>query len=189
MKKTQTLMVAIVFCLALAASAYAQNMRNMGDHTTPGPTGDKTAFRDCPMMGGTCGISLRQLMRLSLPAGQRAEAAAVMEKHAGDRQALMDQLVEARQACAEERQTDAIFDENAIRRAHQRISAVKEDMAVLRGRIMADLKPILTEEQFTSLSCAPFGPKGKSKPFKGRMRPGCPMMDAWQERQPAADEN
>lgn len=185
MKKTQTMMIAIVFCLALAASAYAQNMRSMEDCNTPGSTRDKTEFRDCPMMGGACGISLRQLMRLSLTDAQRAEVTVVMEKHDGDRQALMDRLAAARQACADDRQMDATFDEDAIRRAHQRISAVKEDMAVLRARILADLKPILTEEQFKSLSCAPSGPKGKSKPFKGRMRPGCPMMDAWQNSLPA----
>ena len=185
MKKTQTMMVALIFCLALTASAYAQNMHSMGDRNTPGPTGDNTAFRDCPMMGGACGIALRQLMRLSLTDAQKAEVAAVMEKYGSDQQALMDRLAAARQACADDRQMDAAFDEEAIRRAHQRTSAVKEDMAVLRGRILADLKPILTEKQFTSLSCAPSGPKGKSEPFKGRMRPGCPMMDAWQDSLPA----
>ena len=96
MKKTQTMMIAIVFCLALAASAYAQNMRSMEDCNTPGSTRDKTEFRDCPMMGGACGISLRQLMRLSLTDAQRAEVTVVMAKHDGDRQALMDRLTPGR---------------------------------------------------------------------------------------------
>lgn len=178
-------MITLIACLALAASAYAQNMRNMGDRPAAGRNWDQTAFNDCPMMGGACGISLRQLTRLSLTDAQKAEVSAVLEKYRSDQQTLMDRLAATRQACAEERQMDATFDEDAIRRAHQRISAVKEDVAVLRGKILADLKPILTEEQFTSLSCSPFGSKGKPKPFKGRMRSGCPMMDAWQDRLPA----
>lgn len=185
MKKIRTMMITLTACLALAATAYAGNMRGMGnDDQTPWGRDNRPGFYGCGMMGGPCGISIKQLLRLDLTDAQRAEVTAVIEKHREARQSLMNQLMDAREACAQNQQPDVVFDETAIRQTHQQVSAVKEEMAVLRGKIMAELKPILTEAQLEALSRGPSGPggKGKTKPYKGRMRmdrpmPDCPMMN------------
>lgn len=188
MKSIRTLMITLISCLSLAATAYAGDMRGPGDGTGPERTGGGPGFYGCPMMGGpggACGISLKQIMRLDLTDAQRTEVTAVMDKYRDTQKSLMDQMAAARQACAENRRADAVFDEVAIRQNHQNISAVKEEMAVLRGRIVAELKPILTETQMEKLAGGPLGRRGNPEALKGRMRPDCPMMDALQDTQHA----
>jgi Spy/CpxP family protein refolding chaperone len=187
MKNVQTLMITLVVCLALAATAYAGNMRKMGPHDQFYKSRtDRSGYHGCGMMGGACGISLRQLLRLDMTDAQRAEAIAVMETYRSDRMALTEQLVAARAACAETMRLDAAFDEEAIRQSHRAVAAVMEELAVLRGKMTADIQPILTSDQIEALATGAVESKGKAGPSRERMRLYCPMIDQGQEMQDAS---
>jgi Spy/CpxP family protein refolding chaperone len=191
MKNVQTLMITLVACLALAATAVAGNMRGMGpqDRYHQGRTANLGCYGP-GMMGIACGLPFSHILRLDLTDAQRAEAMAVMEKYKDDQKALLDELISARQACTDAMKPDAAFDEDAIRQSHRAVAAVSEELAVLRGKIMADLKPILTWDQMEALTTGAMKPKGRAMSPRERMRPYCPMIDQWkvQDTSPAAGD-
>ncbi len=104
-----------------------------------------------PGHGGHGSKGFGMLRALDLTADQRTQ---VREIFAGHREAMRDngdRIMAAKTALIEATHL-APLDEQAVRDAHRELSAAKEDQAVLRARILADIRGILTPEQQARLT-------------------------------------
>ena len=86
----------------------------------------------------------------SLSKEQKTKVAEILSKYKGE----MDQHRDAF-ATAAEKVADAVhadtFDEAQIRQAFKDASAIREEMTVLRARIMSEIRPLLTADQLKKL--------------------------------------
>lgn len=89
---------------------------------------------------------LRVLEKLALNADQEREIASILGKHRDEIGKAFTGMVEARQALREAMTAD-VFSENAVRMAAQQVSEQAVQAAVLRARIVNEVKPVLTAEQ------------------------------------------
>jgi len=129
----------------------------------------------CPMakdgyhMGmGKGGGGIYQQLNLSDP--QQEKVKAVMDSHQAEMQALDEKIDAARKSVHDAVHAD-IYNEAAIRDAHKTLAAEMEDMAVVRGKIFTEIRPLLTPEQVTQLKEM----KGRGHGKMGD-RPKCPAM-------------
>jgi Spy/CpxP family protein refolding chaperone len=96
-------------------------------------------------MGG--GMAFQQL---NLTDQQQEQVKAVMDTHQSEMQGFDEKIDAARKSVHEAVHAD-IFDETAIRNAHKTLATEMENMAVLRGKIFTEIRPILTPEQLTQV--------------------------------------
>jgi len=83
---------------------------------------------------------------LDLTADQKKKVDDILTKHQDERKKLMDSLREAQE------QLNTVisakeFDEAAFRQAFQQASSIKENLAVLREKMIPELKAVLSPEQ------------------------------------------
>jgi len=93
---------------------------------------------------------MRRLNELKLSDQQQEQVKAIMDSHQSEMQALNEKIDAARKSVHEAINADT-FNEQAIRDAHKALAAEMENMAVLRGSIFSEIRPILTPEQLTQL--------------------------------------
>ena len=87
---------------------------------------------------------------LNLSEQQQKQVKAVMDSHQKEIQGLNEKIDAARKSVHEAIHADT-FNERAIRDAHKALAMEMENMAVLRGSIFSEIRPILTTEQVTQL--------------------------------------
>jgi Spy/CpxP family protein refolding chaperone len=117
--------------------------------------------------GMDCGMMFQQL---NLTDQQQEQVKAVMDKHQSEMQGFNEKIDAARKAVHEAVHTDT-FNETAIRDAHKTLATEMENMAVLRGKIFAEIRPILTPEQLTQVK-----EMRDRKSEKKQNRKKCPAM-------------
>ena len=120
---------------------------------------------NCPMMkDGKCQMSKdghhmgkgmgmgggMMFQQLNLSDQQQEQVNAVMDTHQTEMKALDEKIDAARKSVHEAVHGDT-FNEQAIRDAHKTLSTEMENMAVLRGKIFSEIRPVLTPEQVTQL--------------------------------------
>jgi Spy/CpxP family protein refolding chaperone len=109
---------------------------------------------DCPMMGGPHhgkGFGpMGMLKELNLTSEQQAKVDSIMEQHKGEVRSMDDKVDASRQSLHEAIHND-VFDEQKIREASKSLAADKEEMDVLRGRMFAEIRTVLTPEQVAQL--------------------------------------
>ena len=91
-------------------------------------------------------FGLRNFLELKLSDSQQAEMVNIITKYQDQRESLRSSMMEARnglQAVLEAEQ----FNEEQARKAFQKASALREEMFVVRGKMMGELKAVLTPEQ------------------------------------------
>jgi len=108
--------------------------------------------------------------QLNLSGQQQEQVKAVMDSYQAEMKALDEKIDTARKSVHEAVHAD-IYNETAIRDAHKTLSAEMEDMAVLRGKIFSEIRPLLTPEQVTQLKEM----RGRKHGKMGN-RPKCPAM-------------
>lgn len=90
--------------------------------------------------------SMRMLEKLDLTESQQAQVDAIMDQRKDEKVALRESVKNAGKSLREAVHAD-IFDEQAVRSASKTLSSKMEEMAVLRARIFAEVRAILTPEQ------------------------------------------
>jgi len=129
-KKTLTVMmvVSILFMLALAAEAGP-----FGYHSKKGGMESKLA-------------GLRTLLELRLSDSQQVKMLSIINKYQGEKENLRNSMKEARKSLSAVLDTEPFNEENA-RKAFKKASAMREEMFVLKAKMMTELKAVLTPEQ------------------------------------------
>jgi Spy/CpxP family protein refolding chaperone len=89
---------------------------------------------------------LKTFLELKLSDSQQAEMLSIIAKHQDKRENALRVFRKARKAL-QTRIQNAECNEVAVRKAIQEVHAMREDLIVLKGKIMAELKGVLTPEQ------------------------------------------
>ncbi|MBW2011748.1 MAG: Spy/CpxP family protein refolding chaperone [Deltaproteobacteria bacterium] len=120
-------------------------------------------------------FGLRTLMQLDLTDTQKAEVRTIIDKYREQRQNMELQLSEPKEQLQLAIHAENFSEEN-VRQAHQNVSSIMEEMVVLRAKLMAELKPVLTADQLKVLE-----EKRAESPEKRQKRRQFyqTMMDAW----------
>lgn len=132
MNTKRTVTIALALALVLA-SAFAVDAGHVGQRS-----------RNHSMGLGLKG--LKTFLELKLSDAQQAEMLSIIEKHQDKRENALDAFRKAKKAL-QTRMQHAEFNEVAVRKAIQEVHAMREDLIVLKGKIMAELKGVLTPEQ------------------------------------------
>ncbi len=123
---------------------------------------------------GGC-LGLRALMDLDLSGSQKAEVRGIIGKYREKGKQIRDQLLEAKEKSMDVIEAEP-FDEEKIRQAFQQISPLLEEGMVLKAKLMAELRPVLSPDQLELL-------KQKKAEHSGRMKKDMhfreSMMDTW----------
>lgn len=104
---------------------------------------------------------LKTLIELKLTPEQQSQILAILEKYDNQRQSLKGNLREARRNLARVLQAEQP-DVDEIRNALSQAAPFKEELLVMRVKMMAELKTVLTPEQLQLLK------ERKSHRFEGR---------------------
>jgi protein CpxP len=94
---------------------------------------------------------MKILKKLDLTQEQQEKVDAILAEHQSEKQVLHENIKNAKKSLREAMHADA-FNEEAIRSASKTLSANMEEMAVFRGKIFAEIRPLLTWEQIEKLS-------------------------------------
>jgi Spy/CpxP family protein refolding chaperone len=142
MTKTLTTVSGAVIVLAVALAAEARGFgpafpeRSIGPGSMIGPG----RTMDPGLMG------LEKLLELNLSESQQNELLAILHKYEHEMEGIRDRSIAASKKLAIVIHAEE-FDENELRKAFREASSLKEELVVLRARMIAELKKVLTEEQ------------------------------------------
>ena len=133
MKFNKTL-VGVLFLTIVFAGAVAVQAGHFGRHHRPyGMTGP--GFR-----------GLKTMIQLNLSDAQKSKILSIIEKYENERMSLKRSLREARENCARALETEP-FNEAEVRNALRQTAPIREELLVMRLKMMAELKTVLTPEQ------------------------------------------
>ncbi len=135
-KKALTVM-AVVSMALLFAAAFVVEARPFGPH-----------MQKRGMGSGFTG--LRAFHDLKLSDAQQESITNIINKYQDQRETLWNSMVEARKNLRVVLQAEH-FNEEGARKAYREASALREDMFVLRAKMMAELRAVLTPEQLELL--------------------------------------
>jgi len=120
---------------------------------------------------------LRTIIELNLTDAQKHEAALILKKHRLEAGEAFDRVRQAVTDMSEVMKREP-QNEQAVREAFRKAAAAGEDMAVARGRIMAELRGVLTPEQQESLFERRNVLRGK---IRDRIEAGRALLNEWIE--------
>ncbi|MBC2716189.1 MAG: hypothetical protein HF978_12850 [Desulfobacteraceae bacterium] len=158
------------------SNGHCQGMRHKGSGMSNGPehfTGH---------LKGIGGITLKKLMHMDLSDGQKKDVANILAAYRDDSRKMADQLMEAKKAFFETISSKKAYDESAVRQSFKQMSAIMENLVVLKTKIMSELKPVLSKDQLKNLMA--HHPKksdkmDKMKQMKKQRNVNRAMMDTW----------
>ncbi len=133
-------------------------------------------------MKGICGITLEKLILMDLSDAQKKDVANILAATRDANRQLTDQLIDAKKTFFETIHSPKAFDESAIRQSFRQKNTIAENLVVQKAKIMSELKPVLSEDQFKAL----MGDHSNKSDDKGPMRymkkqrdVHRAMMDTW----------
>lgn len=109
-------------------------------------------------------FALRTLIQLDLTDDQKTKISNILNTYQKKTQNMKLKLAEAREQLHSAIHAENLNEEN-VRQAHRNLSAIMEEVVVLRAKMMAELKPVLTADQLKILE-----EKRKEAPGKMKMR-------------------
>jgi Spy/CpxP family protein refolding chaperone len=89
---------------------------------------------------------LKTMLQLDLSDSQKSKMLSIIEKYETERESLKRSLREARGDFTRIFETET-FNEDEVRKALRRTAPLKEDLQVMRLKMLAELKTVLTPEQ------------------------------------------
>lgn len=95
-------------------------------------------------------IGMKVFLELRLTTAQQEEMLNIVSRFERDGEALHDEARRARRKLASVMRAEK-FDETALRQAYREVSSAREDEFVSKGRMMQELRGLLTTEQLESL--------------------------------------
>ena len=136
--KLNKALVGVLFLTFFFAGAVAVEAGRFGRHQGP------------PGIMGPGFHGLKTLIQLNLSGPQQSQILSIIEKYENERESLRESLREARRDLARVLETEQV-DEDAIRNALRRAAPVREELLVMRVKMMAELKTVLSHEQLQLL--------------------------------------
>ena len=94
---------------------------------------------------------LKTMMQLDLSDSQKSEIMSILEKYDNETATLKESLRETRKNLARVLNTEQV-DENQVRSALRQAAPIKEELFVMRVKMVAQLKKVLTPEQLQLLN-------------------------------------
>lgn len=91
-------------------------------------------------------MGMKAFLELDLTPSQQEEMSDFLSRHEKEREALRSGALQARRKIASVMKTET-FDETAFRQAFREASLIREDLMVLRAKMMQELRGVLTSEQ------------------------------------------
>ncbi len=131
-------LVGVLFLTIFFAGAVAVEAGRFGRHHRP------------PGIMGPGFHGLKTMIQLDLSDSQQSKILSITEKYENERKSLKESLREARRDLARVLETEHT-DEDAIRNALRRAAPIREELLVMRVKMMAELKTVLTPEQLQLL--------------------------------------
>lgn len=165
MRKQVAIMAVVTAMMVLAAGSLSWAGRGECKRDGKGPHGAMGEMYGPGWMGG-----MGMLNGLDLSDQQQKQIKPLIDNHRKEMEALGGKIRGSRKTLHEAIH-GAAFDEQAIRKAHQSLSVDMENLAVLRGKLFSEIRPLLTPEQLAKIQELPDRKGGK----KG-CPPNCPMM-------------
>ena len=114
---------------------------------------------------------LKAILELRLSADQQAQLISIIDKYEDEKDGLSSRMMEARKKVAAVLKAET-FNEEDAREAFREASEVRENLFVLRARMMSEIKAVLTPEQLQRLQ------EGKAR-RQERMKQ---RFEAWTEK-------
>lgn len=136
--KLNIALVGVLFLAIFFAGAVAVEAGRSGRHHGP------------PGMMGPDLRGLKTIIQLDLSDSQKLKIMSIIEKYDNERSRLKESLREARKNLTRVMQTEQA-DENQIRSALRRAAPIREELFVMRAKMVAELKTVLTPEQLQLL--------------------------------------
>jgi len=136
--KLNNALVGVLFLTFFFAGAVAVEAGRFGRHHGP------------PGIMGPGFHGLKTLIQLNLSGPQQSQILSIIEKYENERESLKESLREARRDLARVLEAEQV-DEDEIRSALRRAAPVREELLVMRVKMMAELKTVLTTEQLQLL--------------------------------------
>jgi len=127
-------LVGVLFLAIFFAGAVVVEAGHFGRHDGP------------PGMMGPGFHGLKTMIQLNLTPSQQSQILSIIGKYDNQRESLKEGLREARRDLARVLQTEQP-DEDAIRNALRRAAPIREELLVMRVKMMAELKTVLSPEQ------------------------------------------
>ncbi|UCG14328.1 MAG: Spy/CpxP family protein refolding chaperone [Deltaproteobacteria bacterium] len=127
-------LVGVLFLTIVFAGAVAVRADHFGRHHRPHG------------MTWTGLHGLKTMIQLNLSDAQKSKILSIIEKYENEREGLKRSLREARENCARELETEP-FNEAEVRNALRQTAPIKEELLVMRLKMMAELNTVLTPEQ------------------------------------------
>jgi Spy/CpxP family protein refolding chaperone len=129
--------------------------------------------RPMPFMhGGGMEGCKKIINELGLTADQKKKVDDILTKNQDERKKLMDSFREAKKQFLSTVVSAKEFDEAAFRKGFQQVSSIKENLAVLRAKMIPELKAVLTPEQIGYLKGRMDAKREFCKKDCGRLRRG-----------------
>jgi Spy/CpxP family protein refolding chaperone len=95
-------------------------------------------------------IGQRTLMKLNLSSSQKVELAKIIVKYRTERMNAMDRLLNAKEMLTAAIYTED-FNETNIQQASRQVSLAREELTMIRAKIIADFKTVLDPDQLNLL--------------------------------------
>lgn len=93
---------------------------------------------------------LKALFQLNLTTEQKKDIAAILKGYQDEVKNAVDDVVASRKNLFETIHGDT-YNESAVRDASKGVASAEEELAVLRAKIVSDIKTVLTAEQLSTL--------------------------------------
>jgi Spy/CpxP family protein refolding chaperone len=133
--KVNKVLVVVLFLTTFLAGTVAVEAGRFGRH------------RGFQGMMGPGFHGLKTMIQLDLSDSQKSEIMSILEKYDNKTATLKESLRETRKNLARVLNTEQA-DENQIRSALRQAAPIKEELFLMRVRMLAQLKKVLTPEQF-----------------------------------------
>lgn len=140
-----SLVLMFTFGGALRADAFLHGLGNHVSHENDGITGG--------LGNQGTGIEttlIKTLIQLNLTDAQKQAIAAILKKYKPTVKQGAVQVLDARKNLFEAIHGN-VFDEGAVRNASKNMASAEEELAVLRAKIVSEVRAVLTPEQITTL--------------------------------------
>lgn len=152
------IMIAVSITLVLAVAAQARHFGHGGKGPGFGPG----------VWGG-----MRTFLQLNLTDAQQTKMTGILNKYESERESLREAMNGAHKTMGLLRDAEQ-FNEQDVRQAFRKASSAREDMFVLRAKMMDELKGVLTSDQVEMLKQGRGGRCGIPRQRAG----DCPFADA-----------
>jgi len=131
-------LVGVLFLTIFFAGAVTVEAGRFGRHHGP------------PGIMGPGFHGLKTLIQLNLSGPQQSKILSIIEKYENERENLRESLREARKDLARVLEAGQV-DEDKVRSALRRAAPIREELLVMRVKMMAELKTVLTADQLQLL--------------------------------------